>query len=107
VLFHFEFLSKNEEITSVIFSEQMFPSDSIVKTRLRQILARRCGFLGSIIEECQREGTIVDVDPSDLARMIIGTIRLTVLEWRLSDFSFDLMARGKRTLSTLEKIIFA
>lgn len=105
VLFHFDFLSKNREITSVVFSEHMFPSNSILRRRLHQILQSRRGFLESMILECQREGIIVDVDPADLARMIIGTIRMTVLEWRLSDFRFDLMARGRRTLRALEKII--
>ncbi len=106
VLFHFDFLSQNKEITSVIFSEYIFQSNLLLKQKLEMILDNRSEFLRSLIEESRRNGAIVDVDTTDLALIIIGTIRLVVLEWRLSDFSFDLKARGRRTLRTLEKLIF-
>jgi len=90
----------------VIFSENVFQPNPILKTKLQSILKSRHQILKSLIDEAKQEGSIVDVDSDDMAVLIIGNIRLIVLEWRLSDFNFDLKARGSRALQTLEKLIF-
>jgi AcrR family transcriptional regulator len=107
VRFHFDFLNKNPEITSVVFSENLFQSNSILKEKLRTILNSRHGLLSSFLDEAKLEGSVVDVDSGDLAVLIVGNIRLIVLEWRLADFNFDLRRRGNRALKMLERLIFA
>jgi AcrR family transcriptional regulator len=106
VLFHFEFLEKNYEMTSVLFAEDIFNQSEILKNRLKFIIQKRKSLLKSIIDETHSDGEIVDVDIEDLLTIILGTIRLTVLEWRLSGFNFSLVERGKKILKTLDGLIF-
>lgn len=106
IRFHFDFLKKNPEITSVVFSENLFQSNTILKEKLRTILNSRHGLLKLLLDEAKLEGNVVDVDSEDLAVLIIGNIRLIVLEWRLADFNFDLKRRGNRALKMLERLIF-
>ena len=106
VRYHFDFLERNPEITSVVFSENIFQINSILKEKLRAVLSSRHGLLRSFIDEARLEGGVVDADSEDLAVLIVGNIRLIVLEWRLADFSFDLKDRGDRALRTLERLIF-
>ncbi len=106
ILFHFEFLSKNREITSVIFSENIFESKSVLKAKLHTILTSRRQMLKTLLEEARLAGDVVDADEDDLAVLILGNIRLIIMQWRLADFNFDLKKRGDRMLATLEKLIF-
>jgi len=106
VRYHFDFLERNPAITSVVFSENIFQGNSSLKGKLRAILSSRHDLLRSFIDEARLEGDIVDADSEDLAVLIVGNIRLIVLEWRLADFSFDLKERGNRALKTLERLIF-
>ncbi len=106
ILFHFDFLTQNREITSVVFSENIFEPNSILKARLRAILTSRYQILRALLDEARQERNLVDLDPDDLAVLIIGNIRVIVLEWRLSDFEFDLRERGNRALQTIAQLIF-
>ena len=106
IQFHFDFLSQHPELTSVVFSENIFQANSVLKSKLQDILRSRHRILRELIDEAKQEGSIVDVDSDDLAVLVIGNIRLIVLEWRLTDFDFDLQQRGQRALRTLEKLIF-
>ncbi len=106
ILFHFEFLENNYEMTSILFAEDIFNQSEILKNRLNFIIQKRKNLLKSILEEAKNEGEIVSVDTADLLTIILGMIRIIVLEWRLSSFSFSLAERGKKVLKTLDELIF-
>jgi AcrR family transcriptional regulator len=105
VLFHFEFLEKNHEMTSVLFSEEMYNQSEILKKRLMYIIKKRKELLKSILDEAKNSGELIDVDTNELLSIVLGVIRMIVMEWRLSNFSFSLVDRGKSTLKTLDKLI--
>lgn len=105
VLFHFEFLQKNHEMTSVLFSEEMYNQSEILKKRLMYIIKKRKELLKSILDEAKNSGELIDVDTNELLSIVLGVIRMIVMEWRLSNFSFSLVDRGKSTLKTLDKLI--
>ncbi len=105
VLFHFEFLEKNPEMTSVLISEEMYNQSDILKKKLVFIIQKRKQLLKVILDNAKSSGELVDVDNYELLSMILGTIRIIVMEWRLSNFSFQLTDRGKNILKILEKLI--
>lgn len=105
VLFHFEFLEKNHEMTSVLFSEEMYNQSEILKKRLMYIIKKRKELLKSILDEAKNSGELIDVDTNELLSIVLGVIRIIVMEWRLSNFSFSLVDRGKSILKTLDKLI--
>jgi len=53
----------------------------------------------------KNSGELIDVDNFELMSIILGTIRIIVMEWRLSNFSFQLTDRGKSMLKILDKLI--
>ncbi|HHL72971.1 MAG TPA: TetR/AcrR family transcriptional regulator [Bacteroidetes bacterium] len=106
VLFHFEFLQKKPELTSIVFSENLFHNNPVLKVKLKTIIYSRHQLLKGLLDAAQKQNVLADVDTDALAVLIIGNIRLIVLEWRLSDFEFDLLERGQRAWVTLEKLIF-
>ncbi|HQI39513.1 MAG: TetR/AcrR family transcriptional regulator [Ignavibacteriaceae bacterium] len=105
VLYHFEFLEKNPEMTSVLFSEEMYNQSDILRKKLIFIIQKRKQLLKTILDDAKNSGELVDVDNNELLSIILGTIRIMVMEWRLSNFSFKLTDRGKNMLKILDKLI--
>lgn len=106
ILFHFDFLDNKPEMTSVLFSEDMFDQSEILRNRLMFIIKKRKNLLNNILQEAKTNGEIVNVDIQDLMSLILGLIRMIVLEWRISNFSFSLTGRGKSIVATLGKLIY-
>lgn len=106
IQFHFDFLEKNLEMTSILFAEDMFDQSEVLRKRLLFIIQKRRSLLTAIIEEGRSNNEIVDVDTQDLLTIILGMIRMIVLEWRLSNFNFSLSQRGKNAIKSLDKLIF-
>ena len=42
-----------------------------------------------------------EIDTDDLVLFAMGTFRLQMLKWKLSDFSFDIEAQGLKTMINL------
>ena len=60
----------------------------------------------SIILIGQQDGSIrKDLDGAQIATQVMGGMRMTVLRWRLSKFSFDLSQAGKELQQTLNTLL--
>lgn len=105
IYFHFNFLQENKEMTSILFSEDIFNQSDILKQKLLRIIKYRKSLLKNIIELGKKENEIKDIETNDVVTMIIGFIRVTILEWRLGDFSFNLSNKGDQTVDAIWKMI--
>lgn len=105
IQFHFDYLQKNPEMTSVLFSEEMFNQSEILRHRLLFIIQKRKNLLSSILQESKAKSEIVEIDNQDLLSLILGLIRMIIMEWRLSNFSFSLSERGKGIIKSLDKLL--
>ena len=59
-----------------------------------------------IIESAKSDNKIKEVDSTELSKIIIGTIRMSVLEWKLGNFNYSLIESGNKIIKNLEKLIF-
>ena len=94
-------------MTSVIFAEEIFTQSDILKEKLMKILKHRKKLIVDIIESAKSENKIKEVDAVELSKIIIGTIRMSVLEWKLSNFSYSLIESGNNIIKTFENLRFA
>lgn len=106
VEFHFNFLHKNREMTSVLFSEDIFNQSDLLKQKLSRIIKYRKELLTSIVRRGIEDGHIKDIDAGNIVTMILGFIRLTVLEWRLGGFKFNLSQKSDEIIDSIKKMIF-
>jgi hypothetical protein len=90
-------------MTSIIFSEDIFTQSKILKEKLMQILKHRQKLIIEIINQIDE---IKKLDEQELAKIVIGFIRMTVLEWKLNEYKFSLTEKGKSISKTFEKLIF-
>lgn len=103
--YHFTFLEKTPELTSVLLSEEIFSQSDLLKEKMLGIIKRRKNVLKDIIENAKKQKSIVDVDTNELQTIILGYIRLLVLEWKLSNFSYSLVNRGKKAINAIETLM--
>jgi AcrR family transcriptional regulator len=105
IQFHFDFLEKNPGMTSIVFAEEIFNQSDLLRDKLMSIIEKRKNLIKSILEEASRNKKVVSVDSKELVTIILGFIRLVILEWRMSDFAFSLSQRGKKVVHTIEELL--
>jgi len=104
--FQFNHFTKYPAVIMVIFAETSFQYDKELSRVVMEIMAQKKTMVGRIIQSGQKQGNIRDdIDSDQLTNVIMGSMRLTVLRWRLSDFEFDLIKEGKILWNTLELLI--
>jgi hypothetical protein len=93
-------------IVSVIFSEGIFQFNKELSTTLSDMIDVMHKHIEDIIKEGQSNGSFrKNVGHSILTTMIMGTMRITVLKWKLSGHKSDLIQDGKLVLSGILKMI--
>ena len=105
IQYHFDFLGKNPGMTSIVFAEEIFSQSELLREKMLTIIEKRKKLIKSIIDEAQTKNLVIEVETNELSTIILGFIRLVILEWRMGGFSFSLSLRGKKVVRTIEKLI--
>lgn len=101
-----ELFSETPSMVSVIFSEEIFKNEKILKEGIVDIMNLHTRTLDKIIEEGQANNTIRnDINKNHLTLMVMGAIRLLVKKWDLSNHSFNLKTEGIKLVGVLTKVI--
>ena len=104
--FKFAHIEKNPALVMVIFSETSFQYNSVLSKVVRKILEQRTKKIITLIEIGQQEGSIrKDIDAVQLATIVLGCIRTTILSWKLAGFKTDLKSDGKKIWETLKILL--
>ncbi len=102
----FEMFSENPSIVSVIFSEEIFKNEEVLKNKIAEILNLNTQTIEKIIAKGQAEKNVrEDIDEENLALLAMGSIRLLVKKWDLNNHNFDLSAEGEKLINVLSKIL--
>lgn len=103
---HFNRFESNPALSAVIFSEEIFKNEDILLTEITSIMNSNKKMLINIITEGQKENEIRNDIPSEqLVMIIMGALRLCVTDWRISNFSFDIIEKGILLWASIKKII--
>ncbi len=106
VEFQFELFTKNPAIIMVIFAETSFQYDKLLSSTVNRLLIQKKQMVSRIIEEGMKDGSIrADVDAEQLMSIILGSMRFTVLQWRMSTFGFDLNKAGLNLCNALNLLL--
>ncbi len=91
---------------SVIFSEEVFKNEKILKEKVIEIMDQNEQTIETIIKQGQDKGEIrTDIDNNTLALMIMGTLRFRVKQWDLKNYHGDMKNEGARLIANLKLIL--
>ena len=103
--YKFSHIEKNPALVMIIFSETSFQYCSVLSKVVTKIMVQRSLNIILLIKEGQEKKEIrSDISSEQLATIMMGGIRKTILDWKLSGFEADLKLEGKKLWETLELI---
>ena len=106
IQFQFNHLSKNPAIVMVIFSETSFQNNEKLSMIVKKIMNNKKKTITSIIEKGQKDKSIRDdISPAQLASIFVGSMRFTILQWRLNNYKSDLTKDGLLLWETLKLLL--
>jgi AcrR family transcriptional regulator len=106
IKYHFKLFTDNPSIIMVIFAETSFQYDKKLSDTVNKLVKQKKQLVIKILKEGIEDRSVrTDVDPEQVTSIILGSMRFTVLQWRLSDFDFDLNKRGHELWHTINLMI--
>ena len=104
--FKFGHIEKNPALVMIIFSETSFQYSSVLSSVVSKIMEQRSKKIIELLEEGQKNNEIRnDVEAEQLATIIMGGIRKTILSWKLGGFKSNLSLDGEKLWITINKLI--
>ncbi len=101
-----EIFSKEPSHISVIFSEEIFKNDRVLKERITGILKKKRKVIEEILREGQEKGEIrKDIDPRTLSLIVMGSLRFMIKQWDLHDQHENLLKEGKKLIEGIQTIL--
>jgi AcrR family transcriptional regulator len=101
-----DLFSENPSMISVIFSEEIFKNEEVLKNKIVEILNLQGKTIEQIIASGQSEKSIrSDIDEKSLALMAMGSLRLLVKRWDLNNQNFDLKTEGMKLITMLITVL--
>ncbi len=99
-----EFL-KTPSFTKVLFSEEIFQNEKELSRKVFSIMKGHQKRILELIKEGQKRREIREDIPEEIVAMImLGSFRLLVTKWRMSEFSFDLKEQSLILINSLKKL---
>ena len=93
-------------IVSVIFAEGIFNFNKELSATVSGMMNMMHDVIESVIKEGQDNNSISGfVGPSTLATIVMGSMRITVLKWKISGHKSDLIKDGNKVLNGIFKMI--
>ena len=101
-----ELFSETPSMVSVIFSEEIFKNEEILKIKIAEILNLHAQTLENIISKGQAEKNVrEDIDEKSLALIAMGSLRLFVKKWDMNNHNFNLNTEGNKLITVLGKVL--
>lgn len=91
--------------TAVMFSEEVFKTDSGMSARTGAIIRAHQRLLVDIIRRGQVRKEVIPADPGHIFLIVMGSLRLLVTQWLARESRFDLVSEGGRLWHTIEALI--
>ena len=92
-------------LAAVMFAESLFQGDPALAARLHRVLQDHRRLLLETIRAGQHQGALRMLPPEHLFTVVMGSLRLLVLQWRIGGYDFNLMRSGEKLWSSLETLI--
>jgi len=96
---------KMPSLARVIFSEEIFQNDPRLSDKVMDIMKSHQKHIRQVIKKGQDNGEIRDdISEEHISMIIMGTFRLLITRWRLTNFSFQLNEKGNDILCSIKTI---
>ncbi len=101
-----EIFTDKPAIVSVIFSEEIFNNEPVLKNKIIEIQNMYQLNIETIVAKGQADKTLrPDIDKYSLALILMGALRLLVKRWKLNNHNFNLRSEGEMLINSFKVLI--
>ena len=102
----FRFFESQPYFVIAVFSEGLLEESEKINHAIKSLMNKRMQLLKPIIQIGQEKRAITnDLDSDELIHILMGSVRLFMLKWRMSKFEFDIQTEGNKMLTSILKLI--
>ncbi len=102
----FRFFESQPYFVIAVFSEGLLEESEKINQAIKNLMIKRMQHLKPIIQIGQENGAITtDLESDELIHILMGSVRLFMLKWRMSKFEFDIQTEGNKMLTSILKLI--
>lgn len=102
----FSFFASNPHFVVAVFSDGLMEESQRINETILKIMAVKMKHLAPVVIEGQENGVfITTISSEELIHIVMGTMRLQMFKWRMSNFQFDLQSKGDKIINALLSII--
>jgi len=102
----FEIFAEQPAIISVIFSEEIFQNETVLKEKILEIHNIQQSNIEGVIGEGQADKSIrLDIDKATIALILMGSLRLLVKRWELNQQNFNLEKEGEKLMDSFKVLM--
>ncbi len=103
---HIQEFIKNPALVSVLFAEEIFKNEKELSLKMMNILNINQDNFEKIIECGQKKNEMRnDLDKTQLALIVLASLRLMVKKWELTRYSFSLETEGAKISHTIKTLL--
>ncbi len=93
-------------LVAVFFSEDLFYADNILAEKIKEMSKDSLNKMKEIIRNGQKKGELrSDINPEHLTSVISGTFKIFIKQWKMSNYSFNLLEKGDELISSIKLLI--
>lgn len=101
-----DFFEQNPNFVVAVFSDGLFDESQMINEAVQRIMAVNMRSVMPVVAEGQAKGEFIStMKPEELMHIVMGSFRLQMYKWRMSNMKFDIQIEGKRVIDNLMKII--
>jgi len=101
-----DFFESNPNFVVAVFSDGLFEESQKINEAIQRIMAVNMKNLIPVVAEGQVKGEFINtMIPEELMHIVMGSFRLQMYKWRISNMKFDIQTEGKRVLNNIIKLI--
>ena len=98
----FQFFKKNPHFIVIVLSDGLMDNSEDIKKSIKKLIETNFGAIKQIMIEGQQSKDFnQEMEAESLVHFAMGSFRLQMLQWKLSNFSFDIEAQGMKTMTNL------
>jgi len=106
VLNRYELFSENPDLAKVMFSEEFFKNDLSFAEQYKSIMHIHREEVIGYIKAAQKTGNINQAyTPNHIFQIILGSMRLLISQWNMSNNAFDIIKEGSTLMETIINMI--
>ncbi len=101
-LSQFQFFKKNPHFIVIVLSDGLMDNSEDIKKSIKKLIETNFAALKKIMTDGQESKLFnQEMEADSLVHFAMGTFRLQMLQWKLSNFNFDIEAKGMKTMTDL------